>query len=72
MPDYVSKCELCTHLLRIGSNKSLNGWVCRAFPEGIPTIILSGVLRHETIIDIYPGQVMPFLYKDSSEEMKRG
>lgn len=56
-------CEHCEHITTIGNNKSLTGWTCKAFPGGIPKLILDGYIQHITILDIYPGQVMPYLYK---------
>lgn len=61
--DSVIPCMTCQHLTAIGNNKSKKGWKCKAFPNGIPEIILNRNLDHKTILDIYPGQVMPYLYK---------
>ena len=56
-------CMLCKHLTAIGNNKTKKGWKCLAFPNGIPEIILNRYLEHKTILDVYPGQTMPYLFE---------
>lgn len=65
--DYMEEdppCLSCKHLTQVGDNKDFNNWTCKAFPHGIPHVILKGRIEHKTVLDIYPGQVMPYLYED--------
>jgi hypothetical protein len=48
--DY-TQCQGCRHLTTMGGLDG-RGWVCPAFPQGIPVLILDGDHDHH---DEYPG-----------------
>lgn len=71
--EYMEKsppCLHCNHLLTVGDNTEFRGWKCKAFPEGIPPVILKGRISHEAVIDLYPGQVLPYLFSGKERNGK--
>jgi len=62
-------CLNCKHLTKIGNNISLKGWTCKAFPKEIPVPILRRTVRHVTVLDIFPGQVMPYLFESKEQDV---
>lgn len=62
-----SPCFYCKYLTSIGDNTDYSGWTCKAFPQGIPEVILKRRMNHKEVIDIYPGQVLPYLFEGREE-----
>lgn len=44
------QCQICKHLRGVSGDD----WTCAAFPKGIPTEIITGVVSHETKIGDEP------------------
>jgi len=40
-------CEYCKHLTEMGTQSSFEGWICKAFPDGIPRMILRRDAKHD-------------------------
>ena len=53
-------CLNCKHYDQAGSLDHEDGWVCKAFPEGIPEVITLGDNTHKKEI---PGQVPGYTFK---------
>lgn len=53
-------CFYCKHLTDAGTQVSLQGWKCPAFPNGISVNILDRTLSHEEIL---PGQQGELVYE---------
>ena len=58
-------CFYCKHLTGVGTQESLEGWTCKAFPAEIPFPILYRTLRHvDPKKDGWPGSQVPgFFYE---------
>ena len=57
-------CFYCKHKTRDGTQESLEGWTCHAFPAGIPFCILHRDMRHvDPKKDNWPGQVPGYFYE---------
>ncbi len=46
-----SGCAWCIHRVEVGEQFSHHGWTCKAFPDGIPYMVFSGYLLHDTPFD---------------------
>jgi len=52
-------CAYCRHLTEIGY-QDLTGWVCKAFPEGIPRAILRRAADHDDPDEQIGGEMVVF------------
>jgi len=63
-------CLHCQHLISVGGNIKFSGWTCKAFPEGIPTVILKNRINHKSLVDLFPGQNPEFFFKGKEKDGK--
>jgi hypothetical protein len=71
--DYMEQsppCLHCKNIISVGGNIQFNGWTCRAFPEGIPPVILKNRINHKSVIDLYPGQKPGFFFEGKEKDGK--
>jgi hypothetical protein len=40
----------------MGTQQSLDGWTCRAFPDGIPGVVLKRIIKHDQRISMQAGE----------------
>jgi len=59
-------CFYCIHLTEIGTQTSLEGWKCTAFPDGILYPILKWYWPHN---EVYPGQPVPDVFESEVQEI---
>lgn len=72
--EYMEKsppCLHCKHLISIGGNTEFRGWTCKAFPEGIPVVILKNRINHKSLIDLFPGQNPRFFFDGKEKDGKK-
>lgn len=48
---YLSQCTFCKYIKE-------DGYSCTAFPDGIPDDLLSGVQKHDSIIESQEGSIL--------------
>jgi hypothetical protein len=65
-----SPCLHCQHLTKVGGSTKFNGWACKAFPEGIPSVILKNRINHKSVVDLFPGQIPEFFFKGKEKDGK--
>ncbi|MDZ4817371.1 MAG: hypothetical protein SGJ20_00185 [Planctomycetota bacterium] len=59
-------CCYCQHKTNVGTQFSMRGWTCPAYPDEIPADILHRQRKHETVLpdqrgsDVYLSEVMDF------------
>ena len=53
-------CFNCKHFDELGSLDHEDGWVCKAFPEGIPDEVTLEGNQHKKEL---PGQVLGYVFK---------